>query len=104
MLLPGLAFLRATSELVAIQHITEERTMYDTREKASRDYQSNLIGAETKGKIEGKIEGEIKLIRTLEGLIGAPPSDEKVLAKLSLEALQTRSESLQAIARDGKRG
>ena len=36
-LLPGLEFLRATGELNAIREITEEKQMYDAREKVSLD-------------------------------------------------------------------
>ncbi|MEI7462488.1 MAG: hypothetical protein WCK15_24075, partial [Pirellula sp.] len=56
-LLPGLEFLRATGELNAIREITEEKQMYDAREKASLDIQSNLIDARQEGREEGREEG-----------------------------------------------
>jgi predicted transposase/invertase (TIGR01784 family) len=56
-LLPGLEFLRATGELNAIREITEEKQMYDAREKASLDIQSNLIDARQEGRQEGIEEG-----------------------------------------------
>jgi hypothetical protein len=40
-----LKFLRATGDLNAIREITEEKQMYDAREKASLDIQSYLIDA-----------------------------------------------------------
>ena len=71
-LLPELAFLKATRELVGICERTEERQMYDSREKAALDFQSGLIDA----KEEGREEGEIKLIRTLQEILGEPLTEE----------------------------
>jgi len=51
-LLPGLEFLRATVELNAIREITKEKQMYDAREKASLDIESNLIDAKQAGRQE----------------------------------------------------
>ncbi len=97
-LLPDLAFLQATNELVAIQEITQEKVMYDTREKAVRDHESNLIDAMKEGLEEGlekgREEGKIELIRTLEGLLGVLSSDETELGKLNMKDLDARSESL----------
>ena len=52
-LLPGLESLRATFELGAIREITREKQMYDAREKASLDIQSNLMDAKQEGRQEG---------------------------------------------------
>ena len=52
-LLPSLAFLQATSELREICEITEEKEMYDSREKAILDYESNLIDAREEGETIG---------------------------------------------------
>jgi predicted transposase/invertase (TIGR01784 family) len=102
-LLPDLAFLRATNELKAIQEIAEERTMYDTREKAIRDHDSNLIDARREGKLEGEIQGEIKgeirLIRTLEELLGTPPADESRLQCMQLAELQSLTSQLRSMLR-----
>ena len=55
--------------------------MYDAREKAIRDRKWELNGAfregqregqGVEGEIKGKAEGEIKLIRTLQGILGNP--------------------------------
>jgi len=56
-LLPSLEFLRATGELNAIREITEEKQMYDAREKASLDIQSNLIDAKQEGENIGEQRG-----------------------------------------------
>ncbi|MFZ4081741.1 MAG: Rpn family recombination-promoting nuclease/putative transposase, partial [Pirellula sp.] len=49
-LLPGLAFLQATAELRDIQAITEEKEMYNSREKAVLDYEANLIDAQREAR------------------------------------------------------
>ncbi|MEQ1831376.1 MAG: hypothetical protein ABL921_35850, partial [Pirellula sp.] len=90
-LLPGLAFLRATAELKDIQMKTEEREMYDLRQKATMDYESNLIDA----RQEGRQEGEIKLIRALQSILGIPHSTDDELSHNRLEELQSKTESLQ---------
>ena len=58
--------------------------MYDAREKATRDRQWAINAS----RIEGKIEGEIKLIRTLEEILQQPASNETELTGKSLEELQ----------------
>jgi len=91
-LLPGLAFLHATQELKEIQDVTEERRMYDSREKAVHDLESGLIDAREegleKGREEGREEGEIKLIRTLQEIAGDPIMDESALRTRNLEQLR----------------
>ena len=96
-LLPQQAIRQATETLARIAQISEDKAMYDAREKAIRDRQWELNAAfregeregEIKGKIEGKIEGEIKgkiegkieLIRTLQGILQTPVSEEQELAR-----------------------
>ncbi len=48
-LLPGLEFLQATRELRRIQEITEEKQMYDSREKGYLDWQSSMLDAREEG-------------------------------------------------------
>ena len=93
--------------------------MDDAREKAIRDRNWALnaarregeikgemkgriegkIEGEIKGKIEGKIEGEIKgkieLIRTLQGILNVPVSEEQDLCGMTLEQLEALTSSLQ---------
>ncbi len=52
---------RATGELNAIRQITEETQMYDAREKASLDIQSNLIDARQEG-IDGQLPEKALLL------------------------------------------
>ncbi len=82
---------------------TEDKAMYDAREKAIRDRKWELGATyhegERKGKIEGKIQGEIEgkveTIRILQGLLHAPLSEEGDLRSLTLEQLQAMTGDLQ---------
>ena len=69
----------ATQTITKIAEITEDKTMYDAREKAMRDRQWALNQAHREGEIDGEIKGEIKLIRTLEGILGLVLSKEEDL-------------------------
>ncbi len=104
-LLPGLEFLRATVELNAIREITEEKQMYDAREKASLDIQSNLMDARQEGRQEGieigvqrgKLTGSVQ---AFEGLLGGPLSPDELLSKKSIEDLAVMVTQLQKRLRD----
>jgi len=61
-LLPDQAFQMATSTLTRISEITEDKQMYDSREKAIRDQRWEVYASRNEGIIEGEIKGEIKLI------------------------------------------
>jgi predicted transposase/invertase (TIGR01784 family) len=120
-LLPGLEFLQATGELNAIREITEEKQMYDAREKASLDIQSNLIDARQEGQAIGLEKGQaiglekgqaiglekgqaiglekgqaIGRIRLLQELLGVPVASDKSLPATPLEQLTSIMEELQA--------
>ena len=69
--------------------------MYDAREKAMRDQQWALNQAHREGLFEGEIKGEIKLIRTLEGVLGLALSKVEDLQKLDLESLQKLTSTIQ---------
>jgi predicted transposase/invertase (TIGR01784 family) len=108
-LLPGLEFLRATGELNAIREITEEKQMYDAREKASLDIQSNLMDARQEGRQEGieigeqrgEQRGKLKAsIQIYEGLLGDLVSSDRILSTQSIEALETMLSQLQKRLRD----
>jgi len=104
-LLPGLAFLRATKELGDIQTITEEKAMYDSREKAILDYESNLIDAREEGEAVGMEKGEAigiekGRIQLLQELLGGPALSKQELDVMSLAELQTTTKSLQSKMRE----
>jgi predicted transposase YdaD len=113
-LFPQPEFQKATDSIDRIAKKTEDKAMYDTREKAIRDQQWILNAArregheegEIKGREEGKIkgreegeikgrkEGEIKLIQTLQEILGGPVSDAAVFQGRSLEQLRVMTEEL----------
>lgn len=107
-LLPELEFLQATRELTEINQVTVEKHMYDSREKAALDFESGLMDAREegislgieKGRDLGRQEGEIKLIRTLQELLGVPMSDETDLQSQSLEQLQKLAADLRSQLRN----
>jgi flagellar biosynthesis/type III secretory pathway protein FliH len=99
-----LEFLRATGELDAIREITEEKQMYDAREKASLDIQSNLIDARQEGRQEGieigeqrgEQRGKLKAsIQIYEGLLGESVTSEIELNNQTIESLESLVTQLQ---------
>jgi predicted transposase/invertase (TIGR01784 family) len=106
-LFPEPAIRQATETLIRISQITEDKAMYDAREKLIRDRQwafnaAKLEGeiegearGEAKGEIKGRMEGEIKLIRTLQGLLNLPVSAEQDLRGMTLEQLEALTSGLQ---------
>lgn len=96
-LLPGLAFLRATKELDDIQTITEEKAMYDSREKAILDYESSLIDARQEGEAIGIEKGRIEL---LQELLGGPALSTLELNAMSREELSATMMRLQTKLRE----
>jgi hypothetical protein len=104
-LLPGLAFLRATKELDDIQTITEEKAMYDSREKAILDYESSLIDARQEGEAIGIEKGEAigiekGRILLLQELIDGPALSTLELNAMSLEELTATIMRLQTKLRE----
>jgi predicted transposase/invertase (TIGR01784 family) len=93
-LLPQPAIRQATETLGRISQQSEDKAMYDAREKAIRDENWRLNAARREGEIEGKIEGEIKLIRTLQGILGATVSEDEDLRGMTLEQLEALTSSL----------
>ena len=101
-LFPQPAIQLATQTIVRIAEITEDKTMYDAREKAIRDQRWALNASFREGKIEGKIEGEIKLIQTLQEILEESPFETSDLLRKSLEELQAIT--VQMRTRIAKRG
>ncbi len=58
--LPGAAFEQAITALESIAAKTEDRAMYDQREKAQRDYRWQLDSAREEGRVKGLEEGHGK--------------------------------------------
>ena len=109
-LFPLPEFQKATDSIDRIAKKTEDKAMYDTREKAIRDQQWILNAARREareegleegreegreeGEIKGRKEGEIKLIQTLQEILGGPVSDAAVFHGRSLEQLRAMTEEL----------
>jgi flagellar biosynthesis/type III secretory pathway protein FliH len=112
-LFPQPEFQRATDSIDRIAKKTEDKAMYDTREKAIRDQQWILNAARREGREEGREEGEIKgrvegeikgreegelfgKIRMLQNLLSLPQSTDQELHPRSRTELETLATELQA--------
>jgi predicted transposase YdaD len=98
-------FQKATDSIDRIAKKTEDKAMYDTREKAIRDQQWILNAArregleegEIKGREEGREEGELfGKIRMLQNLLSLPQSTDQELHPRSRTELETLATELQA--------
>jgi predicted transposase/invertase (TIGR01784 family) len=99
------AFKKAVNAIATISAKTEDRQMYDQREKAQRDYEWALSGAREEGREQGREEGrqEGKLagnIQLLQRLLGDPISDDPELLGQTPEELNTQLDMLQQRWRD----
>jgi predicted transposase/invertase (TIGR01784 family) len=96
---PRPALRRASDALITIAEISEDKAMYDRRERSIRDRKWELADArregQDEGRIEGEIKGEIKMIRMLQGLLGMTIRDETELSALGLEQLKALTSGLQ---------
>jgi predicted transposase/invertase (TIGR01784 family) len=92
-LFPQPEFQRVTETIVRIAKKTEDKAMYDTREKALRDQQWILNAAceqaREEGWEKGREEGElIGKVRVLQSLLELPLSSDEELASKSREDLE----------------
>jgi len=87
-------FRKATDTIARIAAITEAKAMYDTREKAIRDQQWALNAVRKEGREEGEAKSELKLIQTLQEILGLPVSDASILQEHSLDQLRTMTTEL----------
>jgi predicted transposase/invertase (TIGR01784 family) len=87
-LLPGVEFGQAITVIERISQKTEDRMMYDQREKAQRDQQWLLEGAREEGKVIGKIV-------LLQDILGDPVMAEAELDKLDESDLNRMCAELQ---------
>jgi flagellar biosynthesis/type III secretory pathway protein FliH len=87
-LLPGVEFQQAISVVEQIGEKTEDRTMYDQREKAQRDWIGAIEGAREEGREEGRQEGVIAgKIHVLQQLLEEEPTTLEKLLELEPEEL-----------------
>ena len=59
-LLPQQPIRQATQTIVRIAQVTEDKTMYDAREKAIRDYQWAMNSARREGKVKARSKARLK--------------------------------------------
>jgi flagellar biosynthesis/type III secretory pathway protein FliH len=102
-------FQKATDSIDRIAKRTEDKAMYDTREKAIRDQQwilnaarrEGLEAGELKGRKEGREEGREEgelfgKIRMLQSLLSLSQSTDEELQPKSRAELETIATELQA--------
>jgi flagellar biosynthesis/type III secretory pathway protein FliH len=95
-LFPQPEFQKATDSIDRIAKKTEDKAMYDTREKAIRDQQWILNAARREGREEGREEGELfGKIRMLQNLLSLPQSTDQELQPKSRTELETLATELQ---------
>ncbi|MEI6527169.1 MAG: Rpn family recombination-promoting nuclease/putative transposase [Planctomycetota bacterium] len=88
-LLPGLPFLQATAELRDIQAITEEKEMYNSREKAVLDYEANLIDAQREAReAREAIENAQAEAREAQAEAREAQADASIAKAEALEAIE----------------
>ena len=111
-LFPDAAFQQATRTITEISQKTEDKAMYDAREKAIRDFQSAIHSAHREGRLEGKLEGKLEgeiegerrgtlmgRIAVLQEILGIARTDENALRTMSLDDLTLLAAELQKTAR-----
>jgi predicted transposase/invertase (TIGR01784 family) len=99
-LLPGEAFQRAITALETIAAKTEDRQMYDQREKALRDHQWMIEGAREEGREQGLEQGLergtlIGKIQLVQQLLDDDPSSTSDLRQHTLDELNSLLTDLQ---------
>lgn len=106
-LLPAVEFQQAITTATIISQKSEDRQMYDQREKALRDHQWRLAAAQLEGEAIGEARGEARgvvvgRIQILQKILDLATSSEAELRNSTIEQLQSLESDLQQLAR--KRG
>ncbi|XZE56133.1 Rpn family recombination-promoting nuclease/putative transposase [Planctomycetaceae bacterium SH139] len=87
-LLPGIEFETAIETIEIISAKTEDKQMYDQREKAQRDFEWAISGARKEGREEGREEGKLAgQIQLIQELLGEPRTTDAELQELDTAAL-----------------
>ncbi len=103
-LLPGIEFELAINTIEVISAKTEDKQMYDQREKAQRDYEWAISGARQEGHEEGREEGErlgleignlVGKIQLLQELLGDSANSVSELRAFSNAELTEQLNELQ---------
>ena len=110
-LFPQEAIRQATGSIARIAEITEDKIMYDAREKARRDQEwalkQSFREGETMGMAKGEamgmakgealgiIKGKVELIRALQQILGEPLGGDEELGRLDVNQLDAIAGELQ---------
>ncbi len=112
---PDKAMQAASQSLARIAEITEDKAMYDAREKARRDYEWQLSAARDEAREEGlergiekglekgreigekigEARGKVEMIQLLQRLLLLPVTPEAELRSKSFVELQSLTSELQ---------
>ena len=108
-LFPEVGFSQAIDTFETISLKTEDRQMYDTRDKAARDRLWLMNGAmkeaENKGREEGREEGRLTgIIQTCRSILGMSEIGQEVFDGTSVEELRMMASELQALLRGRSSG
>jgi len=103
-LFPEVAFQQAIQSIQTIALKTEDKQMYDTREKAARDHLWLMNGAREEAREEGREEGfekgsMIGTIGTLQAVLGLAESNIDDLRSKSIDELKALALQLQSSLR-----
>jgi predicted transposase/invertase (TIGR01784 family) len=100
-LFPQAAIQQASQTIRQISEITEDKIMYDSREKAIRDRNWLLSAAERRGEARGEARGEVKgRISTLQEILSLPITSDETLSAMSLEQLKELAGQLSKMLRE----
>ncbi|WP_417748473.1 Rpn family recombination-promoting nuclease/putative transposase [Rosistilla oblonga] len=87
-LLPAVEFQTAIIVVERIAEKTEDRVMYDQRERAIRDYEWSIASARDEGREQGMEKGSIAgQIQLTQDLLDEPPQSLSDLQQLSIDEL-----------------
>lgn len=102
-LLPGIEFETAIETIEVISAKTEDKQMYDQREKAQRDFEWAISGAREEGERLGLEKGKLTgKIQAFQELLGELPSGDAELQSRSTESLLSLLAELQQQLRNRK--
>ena len=100
-LLPDAEFTTATNTLQQILERTEDKMMYDARQKAIRDRAWELKSAIAEGEAKGEERGkELGTLNTFEELLGLEPTSHESARLMSLDAIREKVASLKSQLRN----
>ena len=95
-LFPEEAFQTATRAIIQIAEKTEDKAMYDAREKANRDFQTAISSAHQEGEVKGRQEGTlIGRVETFQELLGITEPTREELSNFDIPQLTELADRLQ---------